>query len=141
MRKNERTPRLPATVTSMTAIHVSLEKAEGRAAFIRGNTALEPVPMVESILLHTATELVPIWRATQEWLIDRGLGVPFWCVPWAGGQALARFILDHPDVVRGRRVLDFGTGSGLVAIAAARAGAANVRAVDVDPFAVSACLL
>ena len=114
---------------------------EGRAAFVRAHTALAPVPMVTDIRLYTATELVPIWRATENWLVERGLCVPFWCVPWAGGQALARFILENPDVVRGRRVLDFGAGSGLLAIAAAKAGAADVRAVDVDPVAVAACTL
>jgi predicted nicotinamide N-methyase len=131
-----------ATVTPMTAPpSYSLDATEGRAAFVRAHTVLEPVPMVADIRLHTATELVPIWHATAGWLEERGLGVPFWCVPWAGGQALARFILEHPDVVRGQRVLDFGTGSGLIAIAAAKAGAAEVRAVDVDPIAVTACAL
>ncbi|MBX3218876.1 MAG: methyltransferase [Labilithrix sp.] len=119
----------------------SLNGMEGRAAFVRAHTALEPVPMVADIRLYTASEVVPIWRATEDWLSERGLGVPFWCVPWAGGQALARFILEHPEIVRGRRVLDFGTGSGLIAIAAAKAGAAEVRAVDVDPLAVAACAL
>jgi len=114
---------------------------EGRAAFVRAHTALEPVPMVSGIHLYTATELVPIWRATENWLEQRGLGVPFWCVPWAGGQALARFVLENPSVVRDKRVLDFGAGSGLIAIAAAKAGAAEVRAVDVDPIAVAACEL
>ena len=119
----------------------SLENPQGRAAFVRAHTALEPVPMVTDIRLYTATELLPIWRATEGWLLERGLGVPFWCVPWAGGQALAHWILENPESVRGRRVLDFGTGSGLIAIAAAKAGAAEVRAVDVDPIAVSACIL
>jgi predicted nicotinamide N-methyase len=119
----------------------TVEDEEGRAAFVRAHTVLEPVPMVRDIRLYTATELVPIWRATESWLEERGLNVPFWCVPWAGGQALARWILDHPEAVRGQRVLDFGTGSGLLAIAAAKAGAAHVRAVDVDPLAVSACAL
>ncbi len=114
---------------------------EGRAAFVRAYTVLEPVPMLASIRLYTATELVPIWRATEGWLAERGLGVPFWCVPWAGGQALARFIFENPEIVRGKRVLDFGAGSGLVAIAAAKAGAREVRAVDVDPIAVAACAL
>ena len=118
-----------------------LESAEARAEFVRSHTVLEPVPMVAEIRLHTATELVPIWRATENWLVERGLGVPFWCVPWAGGQALARYVLEHPETVRGKRVLDFGTGSGLLAIAAAKAGAASVRAVDVDPLAIAACTL
>ena len=126
---------------SSTAPAAFPDGPEGRAAFVRAHTVLETVPLVGDIRLYTATELVPIWRATEGWLLERGLGVPFWCVPWAGGQALARFVLDNPDVVRERRVLDFGAGSGLVAIAAAMAGAAEVRAVDVDPIAVAACLL
>jgi predicted nicotinamide N-methyase len=119
----------------------SFEDKESREAFVRAHTALEPVPFVDGIRLHTATELVPIWRATENWLTQRGLGVPFWCVPWAGGQALARWVLEHPEVVRGKRVLDFGAGSGLVAIAAAKAGAAAVLAVDIDPIAIAACEL
>jgi predicted nicotinamide N-methyase len=114
---------------------------DARADFIREHTVLEPVPMVSSIRVHTATELVPLWRATTKWLDSHGLNIPFWCVPWAGGQALARWILEHPEAVRGRRVLDFGAGSGLLAIAAAKAGAAEVRAVDVDPLAACACAL
>jgi predicted nicotinamide N-methyase len=114
---------------------------ESRVRFVREHTELAPVPMVREIRLYTATELVPLWRATQDWLDAVGVNVPFWCVPWAGGQALARFVLENPEVVRGTRVLDFGTGSGLLAIAAAMAGAASVRAVDVDPLAIAACTL
>ncbi|MBX3229240.1 MAG: methyltransferase [Labilithrix sp.] len=109
------------------------------AGFVREHTVLAAVPLVPEVRIHTATEVLPIWRATSAWLDAHDLGVPFWCVPWAGGQALARWVLDRPEVVRGKRVLDFGTGSGLVAIAAALAGAASVRAVDVDAFAIAAC--
>ena len=112
-----------------------------RAAFVLAHTALEPVPFVREIRLYTATEVVPLWRATESWLAERGLAVPFWSVPWAGGQALARWVLDHPEHVAGKRVLDFGSGSGLVAIAAAKAGAREVHAVDVDPTAAAAALL
>ena len=115
--------------------------SEGRAAFVREHTELVAVPLVPSIRLYTATELVPLWRATSAWLIDHGVEVPFWCAPWAGGQALARWVLDHPAVVEGRDVLDFGAGSGLVGIAAAKAGARRVRAVDLDPLAIVACAL
>lgn len=115
--------------------------SEGRAAFVREHTALTRVPLVPSIEIYTATELVPLWRATSAWLIDQGIDVPFWCAPWAGGQALARWVLDHPEVVAGREVVDFGTGSGLVGIAAAMAGARRVRAVDLDPLAIVACEL
>jgi predicted nicotinamide N-methyase len=112
-----------------------------RKAFVREHTALTAVPFVPELELHTATDLTPLWRATQAWLGSFGLDVPFWCVPWAGGQALARWVLDDPASVRGLRVVDFGSGSGLVAIACARAGAASVRAIDVDPLAEAACLL
>ena len=108
---------------------------------MRRHTTLTTVPFVPEIRLYTATDLTPLWQATQEWLGTFGLDVPFWCVPWAGGQALARWVLDHPEAVRGLRVVDFGTGSGLVAIACARAGAVSVRAIDVDPLAHAACLL
>jgi predicted nicotinamide N-methyase len=109
--------------------------------FVLEHTGLAPVPMVPGVHLHTATELVPIWHATEAWLTERGVAIPFWCVPWPGGQALARFVLDHPEIVRGRSVLDFGTGSGLLAIVAAMAGATAVRAVDIDPLAAAAASL
>lgn len=113
---------------------------DARRAFVRAHTALTPVPFVPEIALYTATEVTPLWHATQAWLDDRGADVPFWAVPWAGGQALARFVLERPETVRGRRVLDFAAGSGLVALAALRAGAREVLAVDVDPLAEAACL-
>jgi predicted nicotinamide N-methyase len=111
------------------------------ARFIREHTELLPVPFVPEIRLRTATEIVPLWHATEAWLRSEGIGLPYWCVPWAGGKALARFLLDRPSYVRGLRVLDFGTGSGLVAIAAKLAGAADVVAVDCDPLAIAACRL
>ena len=108
--------------------------------FIRERTLPAPVPYVPELALFQATELTPLWRATTEEL--RGWDdSPYWAFPWAGGQALARHLLDRPALVRGRRVLDFATGSGLVAIAAARAGAAAVVAADVDPFCRGAVLL
>ena len=78
--------------------------------------------------------MTPIWRLTEEALAEIGLPPPFWAFAWAGGQALARYILDHPQIVAGRRVVDFASGSGIVAIAAAKAGAAHVLAADIDPF-------
>lgn len=111
--------------------------AHTRTAFVREHTVLSPVPLIADIHLYTATELVPLWRATQIWLEVHDLNVPYWCVPWVGGQALGRYILENADIVKGKRVLDFGTGSGLLAIAAARAGAKSVLAVDVDPFAIA----
>jgi predicted nicotinamide N-methyase len=108
--------------------------------FIRERTAPAPVPYVPELVLYQATELTPLWRATASELHGWD-DSPYWAFPWAGGQALARHLLDHPDVVAGRRVLDFATGSGLVAIAAARAGAASVAAADIDPFCRAAVLL
>jgi predicted nicotinamide N-methyase len=108
--------------------------------FIRGRTAPAPVPLAPEIVLHQATELTLLWRATASEL-HAWDDSPYWAFPWAGGQALARHVLDHPELVRGQRVLDFAAGSGLVAIAAARAGAAAVVAADVDPFCRAAVLL
>ena len=112
-----------------------------RQTFVREHTALAEVPLVPEIRLYTATDMTPLWRATQAWLGTYGHDVPFWSVPGAGGQALARWVLDHPEAVRGLRVVDFGAGSGLVGIACALAGAGSVRAVDIDALAEAACLL
>ena len=109
-----------------------------RAAFIRANTRVLPVPHAPEIRLHLADEATELWHKTEEELGRLGLPPPFWAFAWAGGQALARYLLDRPEVVHGRRVLDFASGSGLVAIAAARAGAASVEASDIDAFAIAA---
>lgn len=111
------------------------------AAFIRANTRLRPVPLVPEISLHVADEAVPLWHKTEEELGEAGLPPPFWAFAWAGGQALARYVLDHTDSVRGKNVLDLASGSGLVAIAAMQAGAANVVAADIDAFALAAIAL
>jgi predicted nicotinamide N-methyase len=110
-------------------------------AFICANTALVSPPLVPEIRLRLATEVVPLWQLTEEELAASGVPPPYWAFAWAGGQALARFVIDHPRFVVGQFVLDFGSGSGLVAIAAARAGAAHVLAADVDAFAVAAVKL
>ena len=110
-------------------------------AFIRAETRLLPVPHAPEILLHVADEATELWRRTEEELGEIGLAPPFWAFAWAGGQALARYILDHPESVRGKRVLDFASGSGLVAIAAMKAGAAEAVACDIDAFAVAAIAL
>lgn len=107
-------------------------------AFIQSETKLRPVPHAPEISLHVADEATELWQRTEEELGEIGLPPPFWAFAWAGGQALARYILDHPETVRGRRVLDFASGSGLVAVAAMRAGAAEVTACDIDPFAIAA---
>jgi len=108
--------------------------------FVRANTVLMPVPFVPEVVMYTATAVTPLWHATEAWLGRAGVDVPFWSVPWAGGQALARWVLDHPDAVRGKRVIDVGTGGVLVAIAAAKAGG-HVIAIDIDPVACEACSL
>jgi predicted nicotinamide N-methyase len=112
-----------------------------RAAFIRANTRLRPVPLTPEISLHLADEAVPLWQKTEEELAAIGLPPPFWAFAWAGGQALARYLLDNREAVAGKRVLDLGAGSGLVAIAAAMAGAAPVVASDIEPFSEGAIAL
>ena len=106
--------------------------------FVYRNTAVAAPPLVPEIRLRLATEVTPIWQATEESLAHSGVRPPFWAFAWAGGQALARHILDYPEQVANRLVLDFGAGSGLVAIAAAKAGAARVVAAEIDHFAVAA---
>jgi len=112
-----------------------------RAAFIRANTKVLAAPLVPEIRLHLAAESLPLWQATEEVLAESGLPPPYWAFAWAGGQALARHVLDHPHLVRGKRVLDFAAGSGLCAIAARRAGATCVTAADIDAFARDAIAL
>jgi len=109
-----------------------------RAAFIRSNTTLMAPPLVPEVKLHLAHEAVPLWQKTEEELGEMGLPPPFWAFAWAGGQALARHVLDHPDLVSGKRVTDLASGSGLVGIAARKAGAASVLAADIDLFSVEA---
>lgn len=107
-------------------------------AFVRAETVLRPVAMVPEVSLHVADEAVPLWHRTEEELGEMGLPPPFWAFAWAGGQALARFILDEPQRVAGRSVLDFASGSGLVGIAAAQAGARDVTCADIDRFSLAA---
>lgn len=106
--------------------------------FIRRNTRLMAVPNAPGIRLHLADEATELWSRTEEELGQIGLPPPFWAFAWAGGQALARYILDNPGIVAGRRVLDVASGSGLVGIAAALAGAAVVEANEIDRFAMTA---
>ena len=108
-----------------------------RAAFLRANLTLGPVPLTPELQLHQADEPIGLWELTEgEYRSDQP--PPFWAFAWAGGQALGRYLLDNPGTVRDRRVLDLACGSGLVAIAAALAGARRVRAVDIDPLATAA---
>ncbi|AYD02816.1 methyltransferase [Neorhizobium sp. NCHU2750] len=110
-------------------------------AFILANTDLMRPPHVPEIVLHLATEAHDLWLKTEEDLEAIGLPPPFWAFAWAGGQGLARYILDHPEAIVGKRVLDFASGSGLVAIAAKMAGAAHVLAADIDPWTQTAVML
>ena len=110
-------------------------------AFIRAHTEPGRAALVPEIVLHLASEITPLWQATEEWLAARNLDPPFWAFAWPGGQALARQVLDHPGLVAGRRVLDFAAGCGIAAIACARAGAASVEASEVDPLARAAIAL
>lgn len=110
-------------------------------AFIRANTTVLAPPHVPEVRLHLAAEAHDLWRLTEEELQERGLPPPYWAFAWAGGQGLARHLLDFPETVRGRRVLDFATGSGLVAIAALGAGARAAVAVDTDPWCGAAVAL
>jgi predicted nicotinamide N-methyase len=111
------------------------------AEFVQRNTAITAPPLVPEIRLHLATEVTPIWHATEKSLAGNALPPPFWAFAWAGGQALARYLLDHPEAVAGGEVLDIGSGSGIVAIAAAKAGASRVVAAEIDPFAAAAIAL
>ena len=106
--------------------------------FITSNAALMAPPLVPEIKLYLATEVVALWRATEEELAEIGVPPPYWAFAWAGGQALARYVLDHPQLIAGKRVMDIGAGSGLVAIAAAMAGASSVLAADIDSFSCAA---
>lgn len=112
-----------------------------RRAFILEHTRLQRPPHCPEIALHLADEVTPLWRMTEEALGELGLPPPFWAFAWAGGQALARYLLDHPEETAGRTVIDFATGSGLVAIAAMKAGAASVLASDIDGFCADAVAL
>ena len=111
------------------------------AGFIRANTKLLAPPLVPEIVLHLAEESLPIWQKTEEELGELNVPPPYWAFAWAGGQALARYLLDNPGLVRGRRVLDLGTGSGLQAIAAKKAEADFVLAADIDAVALVATAL
>jgi predicted nicotinamide N-methyase len=109
--------------------------------FILANTKLLPVPLVPEIKLHLAEESLPIWQKIEAELEARNIPPPYWAFAWAGGQALARYVLDHASLVAGRHVLDLGSGSGLAAIAAAKARAGAVQAAEIDAFAIAATTL
>jgi len=106
--------------------------------FIRANTVLATPRHVPEIRLHLATEITPIWQATETWMTEQNLEPPFWAFAWPGGVALARHVLDNPGVATGKRVLDFAAGGGIAAIACAMAGAALVEASEIDRLALAA---
>jgi len=107
-------------------------------AFVAAHTVLARAPLVPEIALHLATEITPIWQASEAWLEQANVDPPFWAFAWPGGQVIARHVLDYPDLVRGRRVLDFAAGCGIAAIACAMAGTAVVEAAEIDAMAVAA---
>ncbi|HUT51650.1 MAG TPA: 50S ribosomal protein L11 methyltransferase [Alphaproteobacteria bacterium] len=109
--------------------------------FIRENTVVEAPCLVPEIRLHLVHEITPIWEATEKEMNEADLAPPYWAFAWAGGQALARYVLDNPEVVAGKTVLDFAAGGGIAGIAAHMAGAARVLAADIDPFAAAALVL
>jgi len=119
------------------AVGMSSDDASA-ARFIREHTTPATAAIVPEIVLRLATEITPIWQATEAWLAERNVDPPFWAFAWPGGQALARHVLDHPALIAGRRVLDFAAGGGIAAIACARAGAALVEAAEIDPLARAA---
>jgi predicted nicotinamide N-methyase len=114
---------------------------DGRQSFIVANTRLLSPPLVPEIKLHLAEESLPIWQKTEEELGEMNIPPPYWAFAWAGGQALARYMLDNAALVAGKRALDLGSGSGLTAIAALLAGASSVLASDIDPMALDAIRL
>jgi len=106
--------------------------------FVRAHTVLAHAPLVPEIQLYLASEITPIWQATETWLAAQNVDPPFWAFAWPGGQAIARHVLDHPETVAGKRVLDFAAGGGIAAIASAGAGAATVEAAEIDKLAIAA---
>jgi predicted nicotinamide N-methyase len=112
--------------------------AHSARAFVLRQTRLRPVPGFETIRLHLADEILPLWRAVQIETRDEDAPLPYWAFAWAGGLALAQHLLANPDIVAGRRVFDLASGSGLCAIAASKAGATSVTGADIDAFAGAA---
>lgn len=112
--------------------------SERHTRFVRENTIVTHAPLVPEIALHLASEVTPLWHATETYLEQNNLPPPYWAFAWPGGQAFARLLLDRTELARGRKVLDFASGSGISAIAAAKAGAARIVATEIDTFAVAA---
>ncbi|RSM78698.1 methyltransferase [Kibdelosporangium aridum] len=111
------------------------------AAFVRAHTRLGVAPHVPEIQLYLAEDAFDLWERVEAEVGEKGLAPPFWAFAWAGGQALARYVLDNPSLVAGRSVLDLAAGCGVVALAAAKAGASRVVANEIDQFAIDAIVL
>lgn len=122
----------------MNNLAVDAASIDDPDAFVRANTALVTPSLLPELPLYLASEVTPLWHATEDALASMGLPPPYWAFAWAGGQALARHVLDNPGLVAGKTVLDFACGGGVVAIAAALAGADDVLGADIDPFAAAA---
>jgi len=133
-------PRSITMPLCLRAFRVDRSAKVDPARFVRAHTRLAAPPLVPEARLYLADEVTPLWRATEAVLGEAGLEPPFWAFAWPGSQAMARWILDHPEEVRGRTVLDIGAGAGLASIAAAWAGA-RVTANDIDPLAIVAARL
>jgi predicted nicotinamide N-methyase len=118
-----------------------LEAEVDRPALIRQHTIVAAAPLVPELPMHVITEASPLWRASEADAAELGLPLPYWAFIWPGGQVLARLVLDRPELVRGKRVLDFGSGCAIEAIAALKVGASQALAADIDPFAQDAALL
>ena len=125
----------------MTTGHLDLADHNSVVRFITENTKLISPPLVPEMLLHLAAESLPIWQKTEDELGEFNLPPPYWAFAWAGGQAVGRYLIDHPEICRGQSVLDLGSGSGISAIAAAKTGALSVVAADIDKVALAACAL
>ena len=134
----ESTEATSSAVTTSASSAGSMSSSSARQALIREQTVVDRPYLVPEVALHLVTDRCPLWRATDADLEALALPAPYWAFAWAGGQALARYVLDEPEVVKGKAVLCFGAGGGVEAVAAALAGAARVVASDIDPFAVDA---
>jgi predicted nicotinamide N-methyase len=130
--------RRPPRFSPMSAPTAAGLEPNAATAFVRANAPLRPAPSAPELRLHLADESIALWQKTEDELAAEGLPPPFWAFAWAGGQALARLVLDRPALVENKTVLDFGAGGGIAGIAAARAGAARVEASELDPFAIAA---
>jgi predicted nicotinamide N-methyase len=125
----------------MTTGRLDLADHNSVVRFITENTKLISPPLVPEMVLHLAAESLPIWQKTEDELGEINLPPPYWAFAWAGGQAVGRYLIDHPEICRGQSVLDLGSGSGISAIAAAKTGALSVVAADIDKVALAACAL